>query len=104
VVQGELVAEGGNGDVGGGAAIGVGRALGGIDFGGVIDVGIGGKQRVALVLDVVDQPTIGAVEPDVSHHAVRGGMGPGRQGGVSDDGFGVGVRVMGIGKHDALIE
>ena len=102
-VHGELVAEGRGQDGRRRAAVHLRRLLGGVDLGAAVDVGAGGEQVVVRVLDVVDQPALLTVEPDVAHHAVRRGDGAGRQRHVADDGLGVGVLVVGVGVVHALV-
>ena len=43
-----------------------GRLLGRVDLGAALDARAGGEQVVLRVLDVVDEPTLLAVEPDVA--------------------------------------
>lgn len=54
------------------------------------------------ILDVVGQFTGFPVKPHIAHHAVLGRKGSCCQGGVADNGFGVGILIVGIGVIDAL--
>ena len=100
----QLVAEGGGQDRRWRATIGAGRALRRIDLLALVDPGIGAQNWELVILDIIDQPLLGAIEPDIADHAMRGGMRPGRQRRMADDGLGVGMSMMGVEIDNALIE
>ena len=76
--------------------------LGRIDLFALCFVFPGRDDRTVWIFDIVGQFTGFAVKPDIADHAVLGGEGSGGQGRMTDDGFGVGMLVMGIGEIGAL--
>jgi hypothetical protein len=64
-----------------------------------------GRDNGAIrIFDVVGQLTGLPVKPDIADLAVLVGKRAGGQGRMADDGFGVGMLVMGIGLHGSFID
>ena len=58
---------------------------------------------IVRVLDVIGEFIGFAVQPDITDHAMSGGVGPGGKRCVADDGLGIGMTKVGIGVPDALL-
>ena len=63
----------------------------------------GRQQRGVRVFNVVTQLAAIAVEPDIADHAVHRWRGAGGECGMADNGFGVGMLVVGLREHQAPV-
>ncbi len=102
--RGELVGKRGCQDSPGRAAIAGSRFLGGVNLGIRIHIGAFGQKAIVGILDVVDGGAGLAIEPDIADHPVGRGVSAGRQGHVADDGFRVGMSMVGVVVVDTLLE
>ena len=86
------------------ATIGGGAQLRRVDLAPFCGIAAGWQNGRLRILDVVTQGIRFGLVPDVADHAVYGRCSAGGQGGVTNDGLGVGVQVAGVAENRAALE
>ena len=102
-MHGQFIAKGRSQDIVRRTTVHLCRPLGRIDLGLLVDIGAGGQQPVIGILDIIDEPTLFTIEPDISDHAMRRWYRTRRQRYMPDNGFGIGVPVVSIVVMDTLV-